>query len=91
MSDERPYHRLSLAKAAERAQELATSFLAKQTLAWQWQIGHASPAHQLKPGGRKVGRDWRVLVQWSQEDSILDGGSLLNVDLETGEVSFSEF
>jgi hypothetical protein len=88
----KPYNRLSVAQAADRAERLATEFLARECPGKDWQFVKAFPARKRTSSDRKVLPDWRVFVRWADPpDSVCDGNeSTVVVNLSTREVRFGE-
>lgn len=83
---------ISKAKAAERALELATTFMQELGIAsGDWALGHAIP-DPIDPcrKGRKIATKWIVTVQYFQSGAMLDGSALLQINLSENSVVFIE-
>ncbi|WP_252270981.1 hypothetical protein [Pseudomonas subflava] len=83
---------ISNTEAEEKALALANSFLSSQsTQGWEWKCVGAKPdltAENSKD--RKIYIKWSVLVEWSKSGSILDGPSIVLVDIEKEECAIYE-
>lgn len=84
--------RLTHEQAAMKAAELARAFVAAQRTGrgWQYDIGAATPSRTDTDRDGKVARRWVVRIQWTHGDATVDGPSLVNVNIETGEATWAE-
>lgn len=74
--------RMSYDQAAEVADKLASEFFSQfDAKGWTGELGRATPdpIETVKIG--KVQRYWVALVQWSKDGSVMDGPSVINIDL----------
>jgi hypothetical protein len=81
---------LSKADAEARAMELARRFMNSQdTSGWAWTIDFAR-ADPINPDhkGRKIATGWIVIVNYTKDGAVLDGPTVLYVNIEDGSVAF---
>ena len=63
----------------------------QNTRRYTWTLSSASPdVFNPKREGRKIATQWTVIVTYSRDGDVLDGGATLHVNIADGSVAFSE-
>jgi len=81
---------LSNKEAEEKAISLAEQFLASHNnLKWDWKCIAAKPdLIDVDNKERKTFTKWSVIVEWSQNGSIVDGPGVVLVNISSDECEF---
>ena len=84
--------RLSKAEAGEAATALARRLAAASAPpeGWRWECGHAEPDATNSESIGKTPRYWIALVRWYIDGGIVDGPSVIRVDLKADEAIWVE-